>query len=649
MLECSETISERILRKHIVEGDVETNEEIAISIDQTLTQDATGTLVYMLFEAIGTPKVKTKQSVSYVDHNMLQTDSITGDDHRYLQTTASKFGVTFSKAGNGICHSVHLERFARPEWTLLGSDSHTPTAGAVGSLAIGAGGLDVAAAMSGEPYYLRMPEIVGVKLLGEKPAWVSSKDIMLFVLRILGVKGGLGKILEYFGDGAERLSVPERATITNMGAETGATASIFPSDKETLEYLESYGRASDWLKLQPPTDDAYADIIEVEVPNLEPLIARPHSPSNVIEVSQIEGIEVNQVCIGSCTNSSYKDIMKVASILKGKHVHPDVSLVLSPGSRTVLRALAENGALSDLISAGARILECACGPCIGMGQAPPSAGVSLRTFNRNFEGRSGTQNAKVYLASPEVAAVTALEGVITDPRRLGTPPTILSAEKFIIDDGLLIEPSKEPERISVVRGPYIKPPAPFEPLRDSLEGEILIKLSDNITTDHIIPAGSKILPLRSNIPEISKYVFHAIDQQFAANAANKGGGFVVGGENYGQGSSREHAALCPRYLGVKSIIAKSFARIHLSNLINFGILPMEFSSKKDYETLDPGDTIRISSAKDVLLKGESRFFVEDVTKNSSFEATCNLTERDRRILLEGGLLNFLKRKLKRGT
>ena len=643
----SKTISERIMGRHLIEGEIETGEEIAISIDQTLTQDATGTLAYMLFEAIGAARVKTKQSVSYVDHNMLQTNSITGDDHRYLQTTAAKYGVTFSKAGNGICHSVHLERFARPEWTLLGSDSHTPTAGAVGALAIGAGGLDVAAAMSGEPYYLRMPEIIGVKLRGEKPAWISAKDIMLQILRILGVKGGLGRILEYFGDGAEKLTVPERATITNMGAETGATSSIFPSDRETLKYLKSLGREDDWLEIGPPGEDAYADIIDVEVSSLVPLIAKPHSPGNVIEVREIEGVKVNQVCIGSCTNSAYTDLMKVASILRGKHVHPDVSLVISPGSRTVLAALADNGALSDLIYAGARILECACGPCIGMGQAPPSGGVSVRTFNRNFEGRSGTRDAEVYLASPEVAAATALHGVITDSRRLGEQPTIVSPENLIIDVGLLVEPSKEPEGIVVVRGPNIKPPPPFEPLSDLLEGEVLIKLGDNISTDHIVPAGSNILPLRSNIPEISKYVFSGIDQKFAVKAMNKGGGFVVGGENYGQGSSREHAALCPRYLGVKSIIAKSFARIHRNNLINFGILPMEFLLKKDYDILSAGDKLRIASARDITLEGKSNFLVENITQKFSFETTCSLTERDRKILLEGGLLNFLKGKIKK--
>lgn len=639
-------MSERIIREHLIEGKVEVGEEIAITIDQVLTQDATGTLVYMFFEALGTPKTKTKLSVSYIDHNTLQTESINADDHRYLQTTAAKYGVVHSKAGDGICHSVHLERFARPGWALLGSDSHTPTAGAVGMLAIGAGGLDVAAVMGGEPYYMRMPEIVGVKLLGDKPSWVSAKDIALSVLRVLSVKGGLGKILEYFGNGVGGLTVSERATITNMGTETGVTSSIFSSDEETLRHLKSYGRENDWLRIESPSEDVYSGIVEIEVSSLEPLAARPHSPDNVVEVREIEGIRVNQVCIGSCTSSSYSDLMKVASILKGRHVHPNVSLVISPGSKTVLEALAENGALSDLISAGARILECACGPCIGMGQAPPSGGVSVRTFNRNFEGRSGTKDAEVYLVSPEVAAATALYGVITDPRRLGEPPRILLPEKFTIDDSLLIKPSKEPESVEVIRGPNIKPPPSFAPLSDLLDGVILIKLGDNITTDHIIPAGAKILPLRSNIPEISKYVFSKIDDGFAAKAVEKDGGFVVGGENYGQGSSREHAALCPRYLGIKSIIAKSFARIHRDNLINFGILPLEFSSEKDYERLSVGNELRIPSVRKILNTGQGKFLLEDVTQGFSFETSCDLTERERKILLEGGLLNFLRRKLK---
>jgi len=639
-------VSERIIREHLIEGKVEVGEEIAITIDQVLTQDATGTLVYMFFEALGTPKTKTKLSVSYIDHNTLQTESINADDHRYLQTTAAKYGVVHSKAGDGICHSVHLERFARPGWALLGSDSHTPTAGAVGMLAIGAGGLDVAAVMGGEPYYMRMPEIVGVKLLGDKPSWVSAKDIALSVLRVLSVKGGLGKILEYFGNGVGGLTVSERATITNMGTETGVTSSIFSSDEETLRHLKSYGRENDWLRIESPSEDVYSGIVEIEVSSLEPLAARPHSPDNVVEVREIEGIRVNQVCIGSCTSSSYSDLMKVASILKGRHVHPNVSLVISPGSKTVLEALAENGALSDLISAGARILECACGPCIGMGQAPPSGGVSVRTFNRNFEGRSGTKDAEVYLVSPEVAAATALYGVITDPRRLGEPPRILLPEKFTIDDSLLIKPSKEPESVEVIRGPNIKPPPSFAPLSDLLDGVILIKLGDNITTDHIIPAGAKILPLRSNIPEISKHVFSRLDEKFATRTMAEGGGFVVGGENYGQGSSREHAALCPRYLGIKSIIAKSFARIHRDNLINFGILPLEFSSEKDYERLSVGNELRIPSVRKILNTGQGKFLLEDVTQGFSFETSCDLTERERKILLEGGLLNFLRRKLK---
>lgn len=642
----NETVSERIIRKHLVEGKVEAGKEIAITIDQTLTQDATGTLVYMFFEATGAPKVRTKLSVSYIDHNTLQTESINADDHRYLQTTAAKYGVTFSKAGNGICHSVHLERFARPGWTLLGSDSHTPTAGAVGMVAFGAGGLDVATVMSGEPYYMRMPEIIGVKLLGDKHPWVSAKDIALHILRILGVRGGSGKILEYFGDGAKKLTVPERATITNMGTETGATSSIFPSDEETLRHLKSYGRENDWLKIESASKDVYSDVIEIEVSSLKPLAARPHSPDNVIEVREIEGVKVDQVCIGSCTNSSYSDLMKVASILRGKHVHPNVSLVISPGSRVVLKALAENRALADFISAGARILECTCGPCIGMGQAPPSGGVSVRTFNRNFEGRSGTKDAEIYLVSPEVAAVTALKGVITDPRRLSRPPGIPLHETFSIDDTLLIKPSEKPENVKVIRGPNIKPPPSFAPLPALFEEEILIKLGDNITTDDILPAGAKILPLRSNIPEISKYVFSGIDEEFAIKTMKKGGGFVVADENYGQGSSREHAALCPRYLGIKSIIAKSFARIHRNNLINFGILPLVFSSEKDYEGLIVGDKLRIASLKEILNAGENRFLIENTTQGFCFETNCDLTERERKILREGGLLNFLRKKLK---
>ncbi|HEY4675372.1 MAG TPA: aconitate hydratase [Candidatus Bathyarchaeia archaeon] len=645
MKNLSKTMSERIIQVHCVEGRVEAGQEIAITIDQTLTQDATGTLVYMLFEAMGIPKTKTKLSVSYIDHNILQTGPNNADDHHYLQTAAAKYGVILSKAGNGICHSLHLERFARPGWTLLGSDSHTPTAGAMGMIAIGSGGLDVATVMSGEPYYMRMPEILGIKLHGDKPPWVSAKDIILSVIGTIGVNGGLDKILEYSGDGTDKLAVPERATIANMGAETGATTSIFPSDEETLRFLKSYGRENEWTEIKPSLGNAYSNVVEVDVSSLEPLAAKPHSPGNVVGVKEIEGVQVDQVCIGGCTNSSYSDIVRVAAILKGKHVNSNVSLTVSPGSRVILKTIAENGVLSDLISAGARILECACGPCIGMGQAPPSGGVSLRTFNRNFEGRSGTTNAEVYLVSPEVAAVAALYGAITDPRKHGEPPSILPPpKKFKTDDSLLVKPSSKPESVTVIRGLNIKPPPPFPPMPSLLEGTVLIKLGDNISTDHIMPAGASILPLRSNIPEISKYVFSRIDANFANNAVAKGGGFVVGGESYGQGSSREHAALCPRYLGVKSVIVKSFARIHRDNLINFGILPLAFASKKDYDRLSLDDKLRIQSVSNVLAGGGNMFTVENLTKRFTFDTSCDLTERQRKILLEGGLFNYIKKK-----
>ncbi len=640
----SKSISERIIEAHLVEGKMEAGEEIAIRIDQTLTQDATGTLVYMFFEAMDVPRVRTGLSVSYIDHNTLQTDSRNADDHLYLQTVASKYGVILSKAGNGICHSVHLERFARPGWTLIGSDSHTPTSGALGMIAIGAGGLDVATVMTGEPYYFRMPEIVGVKLEGKRPPWVSAKDIILHLLRTMGVKGGVGKSLEYFGDGVRGLTVPERATITNMGTETGATTSIFPSDEEALKYLRQQGREKEWIALPPPEEEVYGEVIEVDLSSLEPLIAMPHSPGNVVEVRELEGLKVDQVCIGSCTNSSYRDLMTVAAMLRGKRVHPDVSLVVSPGSRQVLRALIENGALSDLISAGARILECACGPCIGMGQAPPSKGISLRTFNRNFEGRSGTKDAEVYLASPEVAAATAMHGVITDPRKLGTPPEIPPLERFKTDSSLLLKPAEDPSSVSVIRGPNIKPPSSLEPLAEELEGEVLLKVGDDVTTDHILPAGAKILPLRSNIPEISKYTFSRVDSSFATKALRKGGGFVVGGENYGQGSSREHAALCPRYLGVKAVIAKSFARIHKSNLINFGVLPLEFLSKTDYEEVNVGDALRTSGIRMKLERGEKEILVKNLTQGFEFKILCDLPARSRRIILAGSLLNFIKEK-----
>ncbi|RJS82444.1 aconitate hydratase [Candidatus Bathyarchaeota archaeon] len=636
-------VSCKIIEDHLVEGKPEPGNEVSIKIDQTLTQDATGTLVYMFLEAIGIEKVKTRLSVSYVDHNTLQTDSRSADSHRYLQTVASKLGVIFSKPGNGICHRIHLERFARPGWTLLGSDSHTPTAGAVGMLAIGAGGIDLAAVMSGEPYRMKMPEILGVRLTGRLAPWVSAKDVALSLLGEIGVKGGLGKILEYFGEGVDHLTVPERATIANMGTETGATSSVFPSDEETYRWLKMQGREEEWINLPTPERSEYDDIVEIDLSKLEPMIALPHSPGNVVKVSEVEGLEVQQVCIGSCTNSSYRDLAVAASILRGKKVHPNVDLTVSPGSRQVLRAIAKSGVLADLIAAGARILECACGPCIGMGQAPPAGSVSVRTFNRNFKGRSGTPDAKVYLVSPEVAAATALYGVITDPRRLGPPPKI-KEPSMDMEDGLLLAPARDPSKVKVTRGPNIVPPPTFEPLPDSFEGEVLIKLGDDVSTDDILPAGADVLPLRSNIPAISKYVFARVAPRFAEKALRKGGGFIVGGENYGQGSSREHAALCPRYLGIRAVFAKSYARIHKRNLINFGIIPFTFNSPKAYELIDEGDMLKIDVLRERIRRGDDRIPVENVTSNSTFTVNLDLSERSREIILAGGLLNLLNKK-----
>lgn len=634
-------VSEKIIGEHIVSGRLEPDSEIAIKIDQTLTQDATGTLVYMYLEAIKLNRVRTKQSVSYIDHNTLQTDPLSSDSHLYLQTVASKLGVILSKPGNGICHRVHLERFARPGWTLIGSDSHTPTAGAVGMLAIGAGGLDVAAVMCGEPYYMRMPEILGVKLTGSLPPWVSAKDVILWLLGEIGVKGALGKILEYYGEGVRNLTVPERATIANMGTENGATSSVFPSDRETLNWLRSQGREDEWREMPTPREPEYDGKIEINMSELEPMIALPHSPEKVAKVSDVEGIDVQQVCIGSCTNSSYRDLAVAASILRGRKVHPNVSLTISPGSRQVLKAIAKSGILADLIAAGARVLECSCGPCIGMGQAPPSGSVSVRTFNRNFKGRSGTLDAEVYLTSPEVAAATALYGIITDPRRLGEPPKIEHLQVFEVDDNLLISPAKQPEKVEVVRGPNIVPPPIFEPLPAYLEGEVLIKLGDNISTDDILPAGANILPLRSNIPAISNYVFSRLEPEFAANALKKGGGFIIGGENYGQGSSREHAALCPRYLGVKAVIAKSYARIHKQNLINFGVAPLTFTSSGAYDRIGSGDFLKMSELRKRIEEGDREIVVEGLTRGFVFKTSLDISERSRRILLAGGLLNFI--------
>lgn len=642
------TVFEKIIKEHRIEGKMIPGEEIGIKIDQTLTQDATGTMAYLEFDAMGVRNIRTKLSVSYVDHNTLQTGFENADDHRFLQSVAEKYGIYFSRTGNGICHQVHLERFAKPGETLLGSDSHTPNAGAMGMVAIGAGGLDVAVAMSGGLFYLIMPGVVLVKLKGKLKPWVSSKDIILELLRRLTVKGGVGEVLEYGGEGIISLTVPERATITNMGAELGATTSIFPSDEKTRLYLKAQKREKDWILLGPDKDASYSKIIEIDLSELEPLIAKPSSPDNISSVREIAGKPVDQVCIGSCNNSSYEDLMLVASILKGKKVHPSVSLTISPGSRQVLEMIARNGALADLIDAGARMLESACGPCIGMGQAPPTGGISIRTFNRNFPGRSGTIDDRVYLASPAVAAASAIAGVITDPRELGRPPLISIPEEYLIDDSMMISPAERPvedpthrEEVEVIRGPNIKPLPHRGPLEESLSGQILIKLGDNITTDDIMPAGAKILPLRSNIPAISEYVFERIDHEFIKRAKESGGGFIIGGVNYGQGSSREHAALAPMYLGIKVFFAKSFARIHRSNLINFGLLPLTFSNEKDYNLIEQGDRINLPSVKREFSEG-SPITVQNITKGKTLKMVNRFTERERKILLAGGLLNLYR-------
>ena len=630
---------QKIFETHLVSGSLTLHKDIAISIDQTLTQDATGTMAYLQFEALGIPRVRTRFSISYVDHNMLQTGFENADDHRFLQTFAAKYGVFFSKPGNGICHQVHLERFTKPGETLLGSDSHTPNAGAMGMIAIGVGGLDVALAMAGEPYYLKMPQIVLVSLKGKLPPWVASKDIILELLRRSSVRGGVGKIFEFGGPGVKRLSIPERATIANLGAELGATTTIFPSDGNTLEFLKAQGRKKDWIPLEPDKDAEYDQVVEIDVSELEPLIARPSSPDSVCPVREVSGKEVRQVCIGSCNNSSYLDLMSVAKIVKGKKIHPDVSLTITPGSKQVFEMIARDGALADLIDAGARILESACGPCIGMGQAPPSRAVSIRTMNRNFPGRSGTPEDQVYLASPYVAAACALKGSITDPRKLGPkPPRVPMPSKFLIDDGLILSPPSRPEKVVVERGPNIKPLPLRGPLEDLMEGSVILKVGDNITTDDILPAGARVLPLRSNIPAISEYLFERIDAHFAKRARQLEGGFVVGGENYGQGSSREHAALAPMYLGIKAILTKSYARIHRSNLINFGILPLAFKDPDEFLRIQQGDILRITNLRKGLTPG-GFLTIENETQKRSFEALHGLNRRETEILLAGGLLN----------
>ncbi len=631
----------KILESHLVSGQLKVGEEIAIKIDQTLTQDATGTMAYLQFEALGIPRVKTELSVSYIDHNTLQSGFENADDHMFLQSIAAKYGIKFSRPGNGICHQVHLERFGIPGKTLLGSDSHTPTGGGIGMIAMGAGGLDVAVAMGGGPFYLPTPKVVLVRLKGSLQPWVSAKDVILEVLRVMSVKGGVGKIVEYGGEGVSCLTVPQRATITNMGAELGATTSIFPSDENTREFLKSQNREDVWTELKPDAGAAYDEIIDIDLSSLVPMVAQPHSPDNVCKVSDIAGEKVNQVAIGSCTNSSFADMMIVANALRGKQIHPEVSLVISPGSKQVLEMIARNGALADMISAGARILESTCGPCIGMGQAPPSGATSVRSFNRNFLGRSGTKSANVYLASPEVCVAAALHGAFTDPRELGEPVRVEMPKDFLIDDRMVLEPSSEPEKVEVIRGPNIKPLPINNSLPDTLEGELLLKVGDNITTDHIMPAGAKILPLRSNIPEISKHVFEVVDETFAERALEKGVGFIVGGENYGQGSSREHAALAPMFLGVKWVLAKSFARIHKANLINFGILPLTFEDSSEYEKFEQNDHLRIRNVIESLRENKP-MVIENVTKGLEIKASYDLSERAKKIILAGGLLNFTR-------
>lgn len=635
-------IVEKILKDHLVVGVMEKGNEIGIRIDQTLTQDSTGTMAYLQFEALGVDRVKTKRSVAYIDHNMLQTGPENADDHAYIQTVTKKHGIYFSKPGNGICHQVHLERFGVPGQTLVGSDSHTPTAGGIGMIGIGAGGLDVAVAMGGGEYYIKTPKVVKVELKGKLNPWISAKDIILEILRRLTVKGGVDKIFEYGGEGVKTLSVPERATITNMGAELGATTSIFPSDGVTLEFLRAQGREEDYVKIMPDEDAVYDEIIQINLSELEPLVACPHSPDNVVKVTEFKGTKVNQITIGSCTNSSYVDMMKVAEILDGKTIHEDVSLVIGPGSKQVLNMLASNGALAAMISAGARIIESGCGPCIGMGQAPANGAVSLRTINRNFEGRCGTATAGVYLVSPEIAAVSALTGCITDPREFGKAPEIEMPEEFLINDNLIVKPSDNPEEVQIVRGPNIKPFPKAKALKDNIEGKALIKVGDNITTDHIMPSNAKLLPFRSNIPYLSDYCLAPCNKDFPKRAKKNGGGFIIGGANYGQGSSREHAALVPLYLGIKAVLAKSFARIHMANLINNGIMPLVFNDINDYDNIDEFDELFMQNVLQGIESG--KVIVINKTKNKEYEMNLQLSERQKEMMLKGGLINTIKNK-----
>ena len=634
------TITEKILRDHIIEGEAKADCEVALKIDNTLTQDATGTMAYLQFEAIGIDRVKTQFSVSFVDHNTLQTDFKNADDHRFLESIAKRYGLYFSKPGNGICHQLFLERFAIPGNTLIGSDSHTPTAGGMGCFAMGAGGLDVACAMAGAPFRIKYPKIVGIELTGKLSPWVSAKDVILEVLRLVDVKGNVGKVLEYFGEGVSTLNVPDRATITNMGTETGCTTSIFPSDDITYKFLKTQGREKDFRPLEADNDAVYDEIIKINLSEIEPMTALPHSPGSVKRVREIGPIKVEQVAIGSCTNSSLRDLKIVAKALENKTVSDNLHVFISPGSRQVVEHLAEDGDYTKLVRSGVRIMENACGACIGMGCAPASGSVSVRTFNRNFEGRSGTKDAKVYLVSPETAAATAIKGVLTDPRDLGDYPVVSLPDSFIINDNMISKPlgEEEAKKVEVVRGPNIKPLPSFDPLLDTLEGNVLLKVEDNITTDHIMPAGAKILPFRSNIPEISKFVFEAVDPKFYEKARENNGGFIIGGENYGQGSSREHAALAPKYLGVKAVIVKSFARIHLANLINFGIVPLTFKNPTDYDNLDEEDKIAVEIGD---LKGAC--ILKNLTKGVIIELEHTLSSLDAEILKTGGKLPWIKK------
>ena len=635
------TLAQKIIKEHLISGEMTVGNEIAIRIDQTLTQDATGTMAYLEFETMGVPCVKTELSVAYIDHNTLQSGFENADDHRFIQSMAKKHGLYFSRPGNGICHQVHLERFGKPGKTLIGSDSHTPTGGGIGMLAMGAGGLDVAVAMGGGAYYITMPKMYKVNLTGKLRDFVTAKDVSLEILRILSVKGGVGAIIEWGGEGVKTLSVPERATITNMGAELGATTSIFPSDEDTREFLKAEGTEADFTPLASDADAVYDKVIDINLSELKPLIACPHSPDNVVTVESLKGTRVDQVCIGSCTNSSLYDMLKVAALLKGKTISPDVSLSISPGSKQVLAMLAECGALTDILASGARVLECACGPCIGMGFSPNSGGVSLRTFNRNFEGRSGTKDAKVYLVSPETAVAAALTGEITDPMLLGQMPKVTMPEAFKIDDSAVLPPAPEAEAASVeiLRGPNIKPFPDSCPQEDELKAGVSLKAGDNITTDHIMPAGAKILPYRSNIPHLSQYCFEVCDKEFPERAKAMGSSIIVGGSNYGQGSSREHAALVPLYLGVKAVVTKSFARIHAANLINAGIMPLTFANPDDYEKINQEDEIRITGVFEGMESGEMT--LEDLTNGEKIQLVCSFTDRQRAILKDGGLLKYV--------